>query len=86
MTAADRAAGIVARVQAALEAVRVIVARVRKAVVSVAGAAAYLLAAGLLPDPVAGYVAGALAVLAAVGVYAVPNAPPAAPAARHTAD
>lgn len=50
-----------------------VVAEARKAVVAVAGAAASLLGAGLLPDPVAGYVALGLAVLSALGVYAVPN-------------
>jgi hypothetical protein len=49
-------------------------AEVRKFLVALVGALASLLSLGLLPDPVGKYVAGALAVLSAFGVYRVPNA------------
>jgi hypothetical protein len=50
----------------------------RKALVALAGALTALLAANILPDDVAGYVAGVLAFLAVFGVYAAPNTPNAA--------
>lgn len=70
MTDPNHAAEIV---RAWIAAVRAFLAGARKAVVAVAGVLASLLTAGLLPDPIAGYVATALAVLAAIGVYAAPN-------------
>lgn len=55
-------------------------AKVRKAVVAVAGAAAQLVALGLVPAAYLPYVSAGLAVLAAIGVYVVPNSTPVAPA------
>jgi hypothetical protein len=46
---------------------------VRKALVALVGALTALLAANVLPDDVAGYVATVVAVLAVFGVYAAPN-------------
>lgn len=68
------AAALARRIQGYLAATRAFLARARKAAAAVAGVAATLLAANLLPDPVAGYVSAGLAVLGAVGVYTVPNA------------
>lgn len=52
------------------------VAQIRKLLVAAAGYAAALLAYGLVPAPYDKYVSGALAFLASIGVYAVPNAQP----------
>lgn len=66
---------VLTKLQAALEKGRQFVARARKAVVAVAGVAAALLAAGLLPEPVATYVAVGLGLLSSWGVWKVPNKP-----------
>lgn len=51
-------------------------ARIRKFVVALVGALANAAALGLLPDPWGEVVAGVVTILAAVGVYTIPNAPP----------
>lgn len=57
----------------------------RKFVVGVAGLAASLLAAGLIPSPYNHYVEAALAFLTAAGIYAAKNAPSTAdPEAGHS--
>lgn len=57
-------------------------AQARKALVAAAGVVAELVAAGVLSGSVEHYAQLALAVLAAVGVYAVPNKPAPAAAAK----
>lgn len=54
-------------------------AEMRKALINVGGLLTSLLALGLLPEPEAGWVASAAALVAVVTHFAVPNATPAIP-------
>lgn len=51
------------------------IATIRKAIVSLVGVLAALLAANLLPEPVAGWVSSVVGFLTVVLTYWVPNAP-----------
>ena len=53
-------------------------ATVRKFAAAIAGALAQAVAAGVLPEQYAKWAAVAIAIATALGVYAVPNADPAA--------
>jgi hypothetical protein len=57
-------------------------AAIRKTLVSLAGALASIVALGVLPDPWDTWLPMALAVLTALGVYAVPNTPQQLPAGK----
>jgi hypothetical protein len=61
------------------------IAEIRKALVAIAALIAQLLALGLLADPVDKYASAALALLTALGVWAVPNALPAGYVPTHAA-
>lgn len=50
------------------------IAYTRKAIINVLGLLTSLLALGILPDPVSGWVAGAIAVLTVISHYITPNA------------
>lgn len=54
---------------------------IRKALVGVVGVVAYALSLNLVPEPVSGWLAAALAVATVFGIYQVPNGGPAARAA-----
>lgn len=53
------------------------IARARKAVVGLVGLAAQVVAAGAVPERYQGWGAAVIALATALGVYAVPNQPPA---------
>jgi hypothetical protein len=60
---------------------KITLAQIRKAIVAGVGVVAEAVSAGLVPEPAAKWVGIAIAVLTAAGVYAVPNAQAAKPAA-----